>query len=82
MAISFCPWPDEICRFAKQSGLLAEKQLFFTTPLTNGYMKTHYLLRAFPHSWVWAIEKMARQLPTAIQERLMVQTAARFRKPG
>jgi len=78
----FLLWPDEIRRFAKQSGLLIEKQLFFTTPLTNGYMKTHYLLRAFPHSWVWMIEKMVRQLPTAIQERLMVQTAARFRKPA
>jgi len=39
-------------------------------------MKTHYLLNAFPHhSWVWGIEKMAQKLPTAIKERLMVQTA-------
>jgi 2-polyprenyl-3-methyl-5-hydroxy-6-metoxy-1,4-benzoquinol methylase len=78
----FLLWPDEVRRFAKQSDLSVEKQQFFTTPLTNGYMKTHYLLHAFPHSWVWMIEKMARQLPTAIQERLMVQTAARFRKPA
>jgi hypothetical protein len=71
----FLLWSDEIRRFAKQSGLLVERQLFFTTPLTNGYMKTHYLLRAVPHSWVWMLEKLSRRLPMPIQERLMVQTA-------
>jgi hypothetical protein len=35
-----------------------------------------------PQSWIWTIERTARRLPTAVQERLMVHTAARFRKPG
>jgi 2-polyprenyl-3-methyl-5-hydroxy-6-metoxy-1,4-benzoquinol methylase len=77
----FLLWPDEVRRLAKQSGLHIEKQIFFTTPLTNGHMKTHYLLHALPQSWVWLFEKAARRLPMALQERFMVQTAARFRKP-
>lgn len=76
----FLLWPDEIRRFAKQSGLQVERQLLFTTPLTNGHVKTRYLLRVMPQSWVWTIERVARQLPTAVQERIMVQMAARFRK--
>jgi 2-polyprenyl-3-methyl-5-hydroxy-6-metoxy-1,4-benzoquinol methylase len=34
----FLLWPDEIRRFAQQSGLIIEQQTFFTTPLTNGYL--------------------------------------------
>jgi 2-polyprenyl-6-hydroxyphenyl methylase/3-demethylubiquinone-9 3-methyltransferase len=76
----FLLWPDEVRRLAAESGLLIEKQVFFTTPLTNGHLKTQFLLRVMPQSWTWAIERMARQLPITVQERLMVQTAARFRK--
>jgi 2-polyprenyl-6-hydroxyphenyl methylase/3-demethylubiquinone-9 3-methyltransferase len=76
----FLLWPDEIRRFAKRSRLVIERQLFFSTPLTNGLMKTDHLLRFMPHSWVWMIERAAQRLPAAAQECLMVQTAARFRK--
>jgi 2-polyprenyl-3-methyl-5-hydroxy-6-metoxy-1,4-benzoquinol methylase len=76
----FLLWPDEVRRLAKQAGLQIEKQIFFTTPLTNGHIKTHHLLCAIPESWVWKFEKAARRLPIAMQERFMVQTAALFRK--
>jgi 2-polyprenyl-6-hydroxyphenyl methylase/3-demethylubiquinone-9 3-methyltransferase len=78
----FLLWPDEVRGLAAQSGLLIEEQVFFTTPLTNGHLKTHLFLRALPQPWIWTIERTARRLPIAVQERLMVHTAARFRKPG
>jgi 2-polyprenyl-3-methyl-5-hydroxy-6-metoxy-1,4-benzoquinol methylase len=77
----FLLWPDEIRKLAAGAGLAVDRQIFFTTPLTNGYMKTHYLLRVMPEFCVWLLEFAARSLlPFRIQERLMVQTAARFRK--
>jgi 2-polyprenyl-6-hydroxyphenyl methylase/3-demethylubiquinone-9 3-methyltransferase len=76
----FLLWPDEVRRVAEQAGLQIEKQVFFTTPLTNGHMKTHVFLSALPQSWVWKVERTARRLPVLVQERLMVHTAARFRK--
>jgi 2-polyprenyl-3-methyl-5-hydroxy-6-metoxy-1,4-benzoquinol methylase len=78
----FLLWPDEVRSIAMQSGLQLEKQIFFTTPLTNGHMKTQIVLRAFPHSWVWRVERSARRLPNLLQERLMVQSAVRMRKPA
>lgn len=76
----FLLWPDEIRRFAQQSGLLVEQQTFFTTPLTNGHMKMHYLLRIMPESWIWSLENAALSLPASAKKLFMVQTAARFRK--
>jgi 2-polyprenyl-6-hydroxyphenyl methylase/3-demethylubiquinone-9 3-methyltransferase len=76
----FLLWPDEIRNFAQQSGLSVERQTFFTTPLTNGYMKMHYLLPFMPEPWVWALERVAQLLPPNAKELLMVQTATRFRK--
>jgi 2-polyprenyl-6-hydroxyphenyl methylase/3-demethylubiquinone-9 3-methyltransferase len=77
----FLLWPDEVRGLATKAGLSVERQIFFTTPLTNGYLKTHHLLSALPEALVWMLEKAAQQLPNAIIERLMVHTAARFRKP-
>lgn len=77
----FLLWPDEVRRLANLAGLQIERQTFFTTPLTNGHVKTHHLLPILPQSLVWALERTAQRLPTSMQEKLMVQTAARFRKP-
>jgi 2-polyprenyl-3-methyl-5-hydroxy-6-metoxy-1,4-benzoquinol methylase len=77
----FLLWPDELRRLANQSGLEIERQILITTPLTNGHVKTHYLLPYLPYFLIQTIENASRQLPTAIKERIMVQAAARFRKP-
>jgi len=76
----FLLWPDEIAKLADNAGLALEKLNLFTTPLTNGYVKTHYLLRVLPKSIVWVLESAAQKLPRRMQERVMVQIAARFRK--
>src|SRR5215831_3065210 len=67
----FLLWPDEIRKFAAAAGLLVDRQIFFTTPLTNGYMKTHYLLRVMPEFCVWFLEFAALSLLSfRIQEHL------------
>ena len=77
----FCRGRMRFCKWAESSGLTVERQTFFTTPLTNGYMKMHHLLRMIPERLVWGLERVAQVLPINLQQRLMVQTAARFRKP-
>jgi 2-polyprenyl-6-hydroxyphenyl methylase/3-demethylubiquinone-9 3-methyltransferase len=77
----FLLWPDEIRSLACGAGLNLEKLVLFTTPLTTGYLKMHYLLRVMPNWFVDSVERAAHNLPNSLKERLMVQTAARFRKP-
>ena len=78
----FLLWPDEVVRLAHDAGLDVEEKSFFTTPLTNGHVKTHHLLKVLPESAVWAVERLAATLPRTWQHRLMVQAAARYRKPS
>lgn len=77
----FLLWPDEVRKLGVAAGLSLERQIWFNTPLTCGYLKMERLLRALPRSWVMVLEKTAGRLPTVIQQRLMVQTAALYRKP-
>lgn len=76
----FLLWPDEVRRFARQSGLTVERQTFFNTPLISGHLKTHYLLPVLPKFALMAFESMARHIPGSLRELAMVHTAARFRK--
>ena len=77
----FLLWPDEVTSLAASAGLVVEKHLLFTTPLTNGHMKTEPLLRLLPRAVVMGLERAARALPAALGRRLMIQSATRFRKP-
>lgn len=72
---------DEICRFALAEGLIVEEVLFFTNPLTNGHMKTSYLLKILPRWLVDAVENATQSLPRSICERMLLQVGVRFRKP-
>jgi len=77
----FLLYPDEIERFAQASGLVIERRLFFTSPLTNGHLKTSHLLRIMPRAWVEALEHWAQRLPSSAAEKLLLQVGVRFRKP-
>ena len=77
----FLLWPDEVRALAVRAGLEVERQVLFTTPLTNGHMKTETLLRWLPRRLVFALEHAAGVLPAAVARRLLVQSATRFRKP-
>ena len=75
-------WPDEVRELGVSAGPAAERRTWFNTPLTSGYLKTERLLHILPRSWVMALESAAGCLPTALRQRLMVQTAALYRKPA
>jgi 2-polyprenyl-6-hydroxyphenyl methylase/3-demethylubiquinone-9 3-methyltransferase len=72
--------PDEVEHLAPQAGLVLEKLLLFTNPLTSGHMKTEFLLRRIPKFLVDAIENMTNRLPLALTSKLTTQMAARFRR--
>lgn len=73
--------PEEIYRLAAQSGLVVDKLLHFTNPLTNGHLKTEALLRVLPRRWVVALESLSQKLPGALAQKLLLQTGVRMRKP-
>jgi 2-polyprenyl-6-hydroxyphenyl methylase/3-demethylubiquinone-9 3-methyltransferase len=77
----FLLWPDEIERLAVAAGLKLETLCFLTNSLTRGHMKLAPLLRWLPPRLVLGIEGATQQFPAALQRRLMVTTAARFRRP-
>ena len=79
----FLLWPDEIVSLAEQgAGLRVEKTQMFTTPLTNGHVKLHKILPYVPKSIVFAIDAVARRLPSPIANRLLVHTATRYIRPA
>jgi len=76
----FLLWPDEIERLAEQTGLILERCEHITTPLTNGHIKLGLALRVLPKQVVSVLESIASHLPRTLKHRLMVHTAARFRR--
>ena len=77
----FLLYQDEIHRFAAAAGLVVEKVTFFTNPLTNGHMKSSYLLRILPRWIVEEIERGTQLLPARFAERILLQVGVLFRKP-
>jgi 2-polyprenyl-3-methyl-5-hydroxy-6-metoxy-1,4-benzoquinol methylase len=77
----FLLYPEEIRRLAEQAGLVVEKMLLITNPLTAGHMKTECVLRLLPKSWIDMLEVASQHLPAAIKDRAFVHIAVRFRKP-
>ena len=72
---------DEIRDMAERAGLVLEKLVLFNNSLTSGHVKTEALLQMLPGGLVRAIERASRLLPAALRERMLVQTAVRFRRP-
>ena len=73
-------WPDEIERLAEQTGLTLERRDVFTTPLTSGHVKLGIALRVLSKRVVFAVEALASNLPLRLKHKLIVHTAARFRR--
>lgn len=74
--------PDELCTLAARAGLVVERLLLFTNPLSAGHLKTEALLRRLPAARVQALEAASRRLPARLQRRLLVHMAARLRLPA
>ncbi len=73
--------PDELIEMANHAGLVLEKLVLFTNPLTAGHMKLEHALRLLPRGAVRGIENVLQRMPTAIGKRYLIEIGARFRCP-
>ena len=73
--------PHEIKTLGARAGLILDKLIIFTNPLTNGHVKTEKLLRILPKSIVMALERLSQRIPRSLAEKILVHLGARFRKP-
>ncbi len=73
--------PDELKLLVSRAGLELERMTLCTNPLTNGHLKTEFILRRLPRSLVEGIESFSGQLPFGLTSRLFTQMAARLRRP-
>lgn len=76
----FLLWPDEVRRMGEAAGLVCRKHKLFTTPLTNGFLKTRFLLSLLPKSCIFLLERATILLPAWINTRLMLSSATLFQK--
>jgi 2-polyprenyl-6-hydroxyphenyl methylase/3-demethylubiquinone-9 3-methyltransferase len=72
---------DEVDRLAARAGLQLDKLQLFTNSLTNGHMKLSWVLPILPRFLIDNIEALTQCMPDAVAQRIMVQMAARLRKP-
>jgi 2-polyprenyl-6-hydroxyphenyl methylase/3-demethylubiquinone-9 3-methyltransferase len=73
---------DEIPLIAKPAGLVIEEIRLSTNFLTNGHVKTEWLLKLLPRGCVMALERCTQKLPLAIQRRINTNLAALLRRPA
>src|SRR5256714_560679 len=71
---------DEIEPLAKRAGLIVEKIVLFTNPLTAGHVKTESLLKILPRGIVRVAESVSQSLPNPLKKKALVQMGVRFRK--
>jgi 2-polyprenyl-3-methyl-5-hydroxy-6-metoxy-1,4-benzoquinol methylase len=68
--------PDEWVVLSAKAGLRLLELDFFTNPLTNGHLKTRYLLPLLPGWLVDGIERLTHRLRPGLRSRLHLQTLA------
>lgn len=61
---------DELEPIASQAGLSVIETRIFTNPLTNGHLKTRYLLKILPKSFVDGVERFTRSLPFFLAKKI------------
>jgi 2-polyprenyl-6-hydroxyphenyl methylase/3-demethylubiquinone-9 3-methyltransferase len=74
----FLLWEHEIRSLADAAGLVTDKIIFTTNPLTAGHLKLEPLLKFLPRSTVSLIENFSRTMPHHFKQRLCTHLAARF----
>lgn len=71
---------DELRKFSANADLDVEEIRFFTSPLTNGHVKTEAALRLLPKSTVDWLEAACQNLPRSIQRKICNEIGAILRK--
>jgi len=61
---------DEIKDFAKKTGLSILDARLITNWITNGHMKSSYLLKSLPRQWVEYLESFTETLPLIPREKI------------
>ena len=76
----FLPHYDEIAVWAEKASLSIDKIDLFTNPLTNGHLKTHYLLRWLPFSFIKKCEEFTAYLPLSVKKKILIHLGALLRR--
>jgi SAM-dependent methyltransferase len=76
----FLLYEDEIRRFAADGGFKVEEFDYISNMLTAGRLKSSYLHRILPTSWIERGERWSRQLPKPAQRKVMDILAFVLRK--
>jgi len=66
---------DELEPIASQAGLCIVETRIFTNPLTNGHLKTKYLLKLLPKSFVDGFERFTKSLPFFLAKKINTSLA-------
>jgi 2-polyprenyl-6-hydroxyphenyl methylase/3-demethylubiquinone-9 3-methyltransferase len=74
--------PEELDQLATSAGLKMERLTLFTSPLTNGHFKTEPFLQFLPQAIIRGLEHSIQKFPKTVKQRLLIQMAARLRKPA
>ncbi|MBY0552786.1 MAG: methyltransferase domain-containing protein [Candidatus Obscuribacterales bacterium] len=72
---------DEVYKFAQASGLRVRDVRLFTTPLTNGFVKTELLLKRMSKESVEKLESLCQTLPFVVRRKLCLHLGAILEKP-
>lgn len=72
--------PEELEWFSKQTGLRIKEIQLYSNILSNGHLKTSYLLRILPQSIVRILEKISTKLPVIISKRIHSGMSVVFKK--
>ncbi len=76
----FLLWPDEIVQLGERSGLELLNRKFFTNLLTAGHLKTRFILKIAPRSFVFLCEKLISLLPKCISRKVLMHTAVCYKR--
>ncbi|MBD2692157.1 methyltransferase domain-containing protein [Anabaena catenula] len=66
----FLLYLDEIEDFAKQIGLSILDARLITNSITNGHIKSRYLLKFLPRQWVESLESFTEKLPLPLRKKI------------
>jgi 2-polyprenyl-3-methyl-5-hydroxy-6-metoxy-1,4-benzoquinol methylase len=76
----FLLYRDEIERLAAAAGMIVDKLMLITNPLTAGHLKTGSLLQLLPRKIVDGLEAVSQKLPVSVCDRVMTQFVVRLKK--
>lgn len=71
---------EEVFFVAERAGLDVVEYETYTNPLTNGHLKTSFLLKIVPENIVFRIERWSQKLPWSIKKKIHTGSIALLRK--